>query len=1128
MNEKGEAAQREERVLAFWKEKEIFRKSLEKPAPNGEFVFYDGPPFATGLPHYGSLLSSVIKDTVGRYKTMQGYYVRRRWGWDCHGLPIENDIEKKLGLKTKKDIEALGIDVFNETARKTVLAYVDDWKKYIERIGRWVDFDNSYKTMDNTYIESVWWAVKHMHEKGLVYEGRKVLMYCPHCETPLAKAEIAMDHSYKDVTDEAITVKFKVKNQDNTYLLAWTTTPWTLPANVALAVGKDVEYVLLEGGVQKYIVARERAGQVAESKEIKKITGADLVGLEYEALFDVAKNKTDTAYKVYAGDFVTTGEGTGIVHIAPMYGEDDYQLGLKNNLPIVPLLDASGHYNADAPTELRGEYFKKANKQVIADLEKRELIFAKESYTHSYPHCYRCGTALIYNALTSWFVNIQKIKEKMLALNEEINWYPEYLKHGRFKNNVTDAPDWNISRNRFWASPLPIWKHEKTGEVKVIGSLEELKQYTKKSGNRYFVMRHGEAENNVRDVLDSNQSNTLGLTEKGKEQVLQAVQEIKKKNITRVIASPFLRTRETAESVAERIGITKENIVYDARLGEMQFGELDGHSAKEFRDLAPTLKDRFEKAPVGGESLQDIRKRTGELLYELEKKYEKETVLIITHEQPFILLAGLAEGLTKAEVHERFDTNRPGNAQVQELSFVPLPHNRDYELDYHRPYIDELELVAPDGARLTRIPEVVDCWLESGSMPFAEYHYPFENKNEFEKRSPGDFIAEYIAQTRTWFYYMHAVGTALFDRQSFKNVVNTGTILAQDGSKMSKSKGNFTDPLINLDQFGADALRLYMLTSVVMQAEDVKFKDDELKETHNRTINILWNAFTFYTMYAGGQTSANIQQESTHVLDRWILALLAQLVAEMSQALDAFDTVRTGRAVRDFVSDFSTWYIRRSRDRFKSEGNEKLQVLTTAQHVLETLATLLAPLTPFIAEEIYKGAQGKEESVHLAVWPLVTTLSDKDRQLLTDMEEARRVVSLGLEARARANIKVRQPLQSLTIQKGERELAPELLALIKDEVNVRDVRYGDVQESVALDTNLTDELIQEGKIRDLIRAVQDLRRQAGLVPQEKIRLSIKKEDEALIASYREQLQKVANVEEVAETSGEMKIEKIEI
>ena len=486
-NKKSETALREEEVLKLWKENTIFEKSLAKESPQGEFVFYDGPPFATGLPHYGSLLSSVVKDVVGRYKTMQGYHVPRRWGWDCHGLPIEHMIEGKLGLKTKKDIEVLGIDKFNEEAKNSVLAYVDEWKDYVDRIGRWVDFDNSYKTMDNSYIESVWWALKKIHTDKRLYEGKKVLMYCPRCETPLSKAEIAMDNSYKDDPATTVFVKFKLNpgqkigdfvTDENTYILAWTTTPWTLPANMALAIGENIEYVIarsdtnidrgIERGEQhlttgRYIFAKGRYAELTKEgdyfNEKKIIKGSELIGLSYEPLFEIEKAKnanSEKAWTVLSADFVTTEDGTGVVHIAPMYGEDDYALGLKNNLPVVPLLDGTGTYNTDAPKELQGMYYKKGEKYVIEDLKERKLLFGTKDIVHSYPHCYRCGTALIYNALTSWFVDIQSVKKRLLEANEEVSWYPEHLKHGRFKNIVETAPDWTISRNRFWASPLPI------------------------------------------------------------------------------------------------------------------------------------------------------------------------------------------------------------------------------------------------------------------------------------------------------------------------------------------------------------------------------------------------------------------------------------------------------------------------------------------------------------------------------------------------------------------------------------------------------------------------------------------------------------------------------------------------
>ncbi|MDP3763771.1 MAG: class I tRNA ligase family protein, partial [bacterium] len=683
MAEKSERAQREEKILQFWKDNKIFEKSLEKNSPKGEFVFYDGPPFATGLPHYGSLLSSIIKDVIPRYKTMRGFRVRRRWGWDCHGLPIENMVEKELGIKSKKEIEAMGVAKFNRACRDSVLRFADEWKVFIDRIGRFVDYDHSYKTMDNSYIESVWWALKEIHNKGLLYEGRKVLLYCPHCETPLAKAEIAMDQSYKDVTEEAVTVKFKIVGEENTYLLTWTTTPWTLPGNVALAVGEKIDYVKIKIGAEIFVLAESRLSVINTEYEItRKLKGKDLVGLEYEPLYEVSavKESKKKVWYVASGNFVNTEEGTGIVHTAVLYGEDDYELGLRLDLPMVPLLDSAGHFNNNTPEFIKGQYFKKAEKAIKEDLEKRNLLFERKLYTHSYPHCHRCDTALLYNALSSWFINIQKKKGRMIELNEKINWIPNHLKHGRFLNNVGNAPDWTISRNRYWASPLPIWK-DSEGKVSVIGSLDELKKRTKKSGNKYFVMRHGEADHNVKNILDLTGDPNVHLTKKGREQIKKA----KLKNINMVFSSPFLRSRESAE-------IISKDFMQDGRLREMH----------------------------PEESVPSMRQRMFEFIFDIENKYRDKNILILSHQGPLNALAGTL-----------LDTG-----EVSEFEFVPFPHNENFELDLHRPYIDEVALISENGKALKRIPEVIDGWVESGSMPFAEYHYPFENKEEFKKHFP--------------------------------------------------------------------------------------------------------------------------------------------------------------------------------------------------------------------------------------------------------------------------------------------------------------------------------------------------------------------------------------------------------
>jgi isoleucyl-tRNA synthetase len=754
-------------------------------------------------------------------------------------------------------------------------------------------------------------------------------------------------------------------------------------------------------------------------------------------------------------------------------------------------------------------YYKKGGKHVTEDLTERGLLFAKHAHAHSYPHCYRCGTALIYNALTSWFIDIQSVKKRLLESNEAVAWYPEHLKEGRFKHIVEGAPDWTISRNRFWASPLPIWKHEKTGEVTVIGSLGELRAHTKKSGNRYLFMRHGEAESNVRHIISSAVQNEHHLTDVGREQCQEAAQALKTEGVTKIVASPLVRTRESAELVAGVLGISADTIVYEDRFKEWQLGVLNNRPVHELRSVYESYVERFTKAPEGGETLVEMKRRVGEALYALEHTYTNETILIVGHEYTAWFAECVARGvhtdgcITVRGTAEDFIKN----AEVRTLEFVPLPHNTDYELDLHRPYIDELPLVAEDGARLVRIPEVVDCWVESGLMPIASQHVLGE---PFDKpaRYPGDFIAEYIAQTRTWFYYMHAMGVLLFDGPSFTNCVTTGTILAQDGSKMSKSKGNFTDPLINLDRYGADALRLYMLGSVVMQSEDMSFRDEELKDVHNRTIGILWNTYKFYDMYVDAVPDDRYRVSSTHVLDVWVGARLGEVVEEVTRALDGYNTVLAVRTLREFVTDFSTWYVRRSRDRFKSEEEQdRLAAIATTRWALLTLARLYAPLAPFIAESVYRGVGGEKESVHLTAWPEGSAVHDST--VLVTMDNTRALVSRALELRAKAGVKIRQPLAALTIPR-EAKVHEELVC---DELNVKAVRYGD---ELALDTEVTPELKREGDIRELVRAVQDLRKKAGLMPADRVTLTVDTDEsgrELVRAAYLE-LERVAGVAEV--------------
>jgi isoleucyl-tRNA synthetase len=1102
---KSETAKREEEIVAFWKESEIFKKSLEKDSPKGDYIFYDGPPFATGLPHHGSLLSSIIKDVIPRYKTMRGYHVPRRWGWDTHGLPIESMVEKKLDLKTKKDILNIGIDTFNETARSMVLEYVHDWEKYIDRVGRFVDFKNSYKTMDNTFIESVWWALKRLNNKKLLYEGRKVLMYCTHCETPLAKAEIAMDNTYKDITEEATTVKFKVADGNlymirgakkahtravrdiPTYLLAWTTTPWTLPGNVGLAVGKDIEYVVVEKDGENLVMAKAR--MPGGMQAISELKGSDLVGLRYEALYDVQPLRSSKSYKVHAADFVTTEDGTGIVHTAVMYGEDDFDLGKAEGLPMVQLLNPNGTYNANAPEFIRGEYIKKAEKFIKEDLEKRGLLFAKAPHTHSYPHCYRCGTPLIYNAVVSWFINIQKVKRRMLAENEKITWVPAHLKEGRFKHNVENAPDWNISRNRFWASPLPIWKERGGKGLMVIGSLRELRAKTKRSGNSYFVMRHGQALSNIEQVFDSyGKRSDNHLTDLGRQQVQTTASALAKKtSIDLIITSPIIRTRETAEIARMIFGLPESSVMVDERLREMGAGPFDGKPVAAWRNSFETTRGPFENVPEGAENYVAIRQRMGAFMFELESRYPGKKILMVTHECPGWLLSTVAKQMSIEECIADYDDSLfLTNGEIKKVDFVPYPHNNKFELDMHRPYIDEIELVDKKGKIYERIPEVIDCWVESGAMPFASMHYP-QNKSTVNpqrffgllpKGYPADFIAEYIAQTRTWFYYMHAIGVSVFNKSSFRAVVSTGTILAADGAKMSKSKGNYTDPLHIMGQFGADALRFYLMSSVVMSGEDLNFRDDEVREAHNRVVGMFWNCYKFFELYKHEYDGSKIAEESLHALDRWMLARLACATRDITKSLEALDTPNACKALRACIDDYSTWYVRRSRDRVKGENlDDKQYALSVQRYALLTLSKLAAPIMPFIAEAIWQSVGGEdEESVHLASWP---ELEAFDESLLVDMEHTRELASRGLEARERVGIRVRQPLQKLTARLLPQDAG--LRAILADEVNVWEVAEDpSLEGEVELDVTLSDELKEEGIVRDLVRRVQEWRKQQKL------------------------------------------------
>ena len=911
------AIEYEKAIVDFWKKNRIFEKSIEQRDINNGYVFYDGPPFITGLPHHGTLLSSIVKDAVPRFWTMRGKRIERRWGWDCHGLPAENFVEKQLGITDRREIGTKWpLSTYITKARESMVSNSEAWEGVIERVGRWVDFRGAYRTMDKNFMESVWWAFKTLYEQGKIYEGRKVLMYDTKFSTPVSKTEVTMDNeAYQTVTDPSVYVKFEIVSEGElkgTKLLAWTTTPWTLPANLTLAINKNLEYKIYSVGDEKLIVASELAEKaLGEGEAIKTLRGEELIGLEYKPLmynFSKEERKKNT-YKVVAADFVSSSDGTGIVHIAPAYGEMDYELSLEQDVDFIDLLDEGGYYLEPAKkwlnemgvrdTDESGIELWAANKFIAKVLEEKGIVYKIEYIKHEYPFNPRSKQRIIYRAFPSWFFAVNGMKEQLIEENEGINWFPEYLKHGRFEKNIEAAPDWNLSRDRFWATAMPVWKGDK-GTIKVVGSYDEL----------------------------------------------------------------------------------------------------------------------------------------------------------------------------------------------YELSGVRLE-------DYHRPWVDEIEFDI-EGEHFKRIEKVLDCWFESGSMPFAQLHYPFENKEKFEQNYPADFIVEYVGQVRAWFYYVHVVNTALFGKKAYRNVITTGTVAGNDGRKMSKSLGNYTDPTELMDKYSADALRFLMLSSPVLAGEDFALIDKDVSDVA-RKLSMIWNVYDFFTMYASvdgfDSKQAIAVSKLENPIDIWLVSRVYELRNEITKGMEAYNIPSALSNVLLFIDDLSNWFVRRSRRRFwKSEDDtDKNAAYSTLYFILVYLAKILAPFTPFLAEELYQKMTGAEfdssvtESVHLLNWP---EAGEINQEVLEKMARTREIITEGLALRMNKNeneeqIKVRQPLAEY-VYEGE-PLDEYYEQIIADEVNVKSVRAG---EKAYLNKHLTEELLEEGFIRELIRFVQAARKKAGLEVDDRIKLSI--------------------------------------
>jgi isoleucyl-tRNA synthetase len=1076
----------EKKILKFWQKEDIFAKSIKLKKNKPFFSFYDGPPFASGLPHYGHILASTIKDTVLRYWAMKGHHIFWRVGWDCHGLPVENMIEEELGLKSKKEIEKFGIRKFNQACRQSVFRCTADWVKTLQRVGRWSDYSQPYTTLDNDYIESVWWVLKQLWDKGLVYQDYRVTPYCPRCGTPLSNFELNQPGAYQDVEDESIYIKFPLKDEKNTYLFVWTTTPWTLAANTGIAIGPKFTYVKVKFNNQHLILAKERLAVLEKEGNyqiIDEFLGKSLVDQEYKPLYKMELDKP--GYRVVPADFVSVEEGTGLVHIAPAFGEEDMELGKKENLPTTVTVDEEGKVIRGLNIPGEGKFVKKADQDIKENLKKRDLLFKEEKIVHAYPFCWRCESPLLYYPINSWYIAVTKFKKELVTNNQKIRWVPGHLKQGRFGKWLEGARDWSISRNRYWGAPIPIWQCQKCGKSEAIGGLKELAQKSKR--NNYYILRHGQVRRKIdKETYSLTDQQKMPLTKEGKEQINKLIPKLKRARIDLIFSSDYLRTRQTASIISQTLGI---KVIYDKCLRDLNIGLFHGRPQKEYYAYFNNdgLK-RFTQAPPEGENLNQLKKRMTNSLLTIDKKHLNKNILIISHGDPLWILEGAIQGLNNEEIINKISHIKIG--QLRPLELKKLPFDENGNLDLHRPFIDKITFPCSCGGQMERTPEVFDCWFESGSMPYGQWHYPFANKKLVEKTFPADFIAEGIDQTRGWFYTLHVLATALTlkniglgkNQPAFKNVVVNGLILGEDGKKLSKRLKNYTPPEIIFDKYGADALRYFLLASTPM-GEDYIVSEKRIAETFRRTILTLWNSFIFLDTYTDKECLAPKLVQPKNILDKWIVSRLNSFNQEVIDWMDKYELTKAARLFDDFLDDFSNWYVRRSRRRFQRPTNnqEKKEAEKIFSFVLLNLAKLMAPFLPFMTEEIYQKLE-KGQSVHLVDYPKANKkLIDKG--LEEKMSLVRQIATDALAQRAKKGIKVRQPLGQLTINNKQIVADKELTALIQDEINVKKVIFG---KKVELATKITPALKAEGMIRDLIRLVQGMRKDGSLKPGDKI------------------------------------------